>query len=60
MDEIINHLLRRIEQKALLTKEQLIDDLADAHPSEKEAIEAGIEYESWFAESCRQSLSENP
>lgn len=54
MNEMINHILRRIERKSLLIKEQLLDDLADAHSSEKEAIEAGIVIETWLAESVRQ------
>lgn len=59
MNKTINLILHRIEQKAMLSKEQLTDELADAHLCDKEAIKAGIEYENWLAESCRQSLSEN-
>lgn len=54
MTQTKDRILRRVQEKAAEEAEDLARELARAASEEKEAILAGLEFEQWLAESCRE------
>lgn len=48
-------ILRKMRERALEEAEFLSGEFARAASEEKEAILAGLEFEKWFAEACREA-----
>jgi len=49
-------ILQLIQQKARRKVAALASEYVRAKPEEREAIQAGIEIERWFAETCQEFL----
>jgi hypothetical protein len=47
----------RVGARAAYRMEQLADRLVDAPSAEREALQAGIAFERWLLESCRDALA---
>ena len=56
MGELKDRIIRLIEQNAAGKVSNLSEEYVRAKSGEKEAIQAGIEFERWVAESCRECL----
>ena len=56
MGELKDRIIRLIEQNAAKKASDLSGEYVQAKPEEKEAIQAGIEFERWLSESCRECL----
>ena len=56
MGELKERIIRLIEQNAAKKVAELSNDFVKAKSGEKEAIVAGIEFERWLSESCRECL----
>jgi len=54
MTQTKDRILRRIQEKAAEEAEDLVRELARAVSEEKEAILAGLEFEQWLADTCRE------
>jgi len=53
MTKLQDQMLRIIQQNAARKIALLANQYVRAGPSEKEAIQAGIEIERWFAQTCQ-------
>ncbi len=53
MSELEAEIIRTIEQRANSKLAALADEYIRARPEEREAIQAGIEFERWLADCCR-------
>ena len=51
-----DRIIRCIEQNARQRAAMLASSYLRARPEEREAITAGIEFERWLADSCRECL----
>jgi len=51
-----DRIIRCIEQNARQRAATLASSYLRARPEEREAIMAGIEYERWLADTCRECL----
>ena len=56
MGELKDRIIRLIEQEAARKVVALSREYVRAEPSQREAIQAGIEFERWLSENCRESL----
>ena len=56
MGELKEQIIRLIEQNAAKQVAELAHDFVRAKSGQKEAIVAGIEFERWLSESCRECL----
>ena len=56
MNKLKKQILQLIQQKARRKVAALASEYVRAKPEEKEAIQAGIEFERWLADSCRECL----
>jgi len=53
-------ILKRIQRQAQVEAERLAGEFARAASEEKEAILAGLEFEKWLAEACREAADASP
>ncbi len=58
MSEYKDQLIEQIEQKSRKKAAMLSREFVAAKPEEKEEIFAGIEFERWLADSCRDCQKE--
>ena len=58
MNSLQKHILHLIVARAAQRAGKLSKEYLKAKPHEKEAIQAGIEFEKWFINSCRHCLPE--
>lgn len=56
MSQLKHQIIQIIQQKARRKVAALAGEYLTARPEEKEAIQAGIEFERWLAEVCEQCL----
>ena len=56
MGELKDRIVRLIEQNAAKKASELSGEYVRAKPDEKEAIQAAIDVERWFSESCQECL----
>jgi hypothetical protein len=56
MGQTKDRIVRLIEQAAATKVAKLAHEYVSSPPSDKEAIQAGIEVERWLGESCRDCL----
>jgi len=60
MQDVKDHLLRVIEDRAWREVEYLAGEFARNAAADREAILAGIEFERWLAMSCREARQPPP
>ena len=56
MGELKERIIHLIEQNAAAKLAELSNDFVRAKSGQKEAIVAGMEFERWLSESCRECL----
>ena len=57
MVQIKDQIIRIIQVDAGARVASLVTELVHSEPQEKEAILAGLEYEKWFEQCCRECLN---
>jgi hypothetical protein len=57
MNDLKNRLLLAIAANSVRKTRQLVNQFAQAKPEEREAIQAGIDFERWLAEVCQECLN---
>jgi hypothetical protein len=60
MSKFKDKIIKLIEQRSFAKVAALADEYILARPEEKEAIQAGIEFERWLAETCQECLDNPP
>ena len=56
MDTVRNQLLLGIEKRARRRLAALASELVEGGAQDREAVQAGIDFERWLADSCRDVL----
>ncbi|MCJ7655253.1 MAG: hypothetical protein MUO97_08170 [Dehalococcoidia bacterium] len=56
MNDLKNRLLLVIAANSVRKTKQLANQFAHAKPEEREAIQAGLEFKRWLAETCQECM----